>query len=321
MFTIKDKEYIYIPMQYNMAWEGKRSKHKIELFEEEFLKTLTNYCTENLVYIWDFQNLNKARDRVFSEYFKKLTNRGKTIIMANIESNSALDKIMCVDIVQNRGKKILNSASKGYYVLGDIGERTFTVHTIRDIQIKYLNETIEKDCIETKYQYLVSSGVYSNMQINLKNLFYDTINFPYVIYLLWNQIYKEKFDAIIATSKNGVSFASILGEVLECDVLYFNIGQRFEETYNCSPAVKSGKKYVHVYDMICLGSETKVLNALVNSQGGEVISSVGCICLLDLDVIAQKNRYSSINHVKCLLGQKELKNEYKIFLKNPNSEE
>lgn len=129
------------------------------------------------------------------------------------------------------------------------------------------------------------------MQINLKKLFGDTINFPYVIYLLWKQIYNKNIDGIIATSKNGVAFASILGELVGTPVLYFNIGQMFEEAYNCSPKIKENGSYIHVYDMICLGSETKVLNALVNAQGGCVIQSVGCVCLPDLDIVKIKNTF------------------------------
>ena len=94
----------------------------------------------------------------------------------------------------------------------------------------------------------------------------------------------------------------------------------FEETYTCSPNVKKGGRYIHVYDVICLGSETKVLYALVNSQGGRVVKSVGCVCLLDLEIVAKKNRYSSMKHVACLLGQNELSEEYKIYLKEPKGE-
>ena len=69
--------------------------------------------------------------------------------------------------------------------------------------------------------------------------------------------------------------------------------------------------------MICLGSETKVLNALVSAQGGNIYKSVGIVCLSDLDIVFRKNRYSALNRVDCLVGQRDMRVDYTIYLKNP----
>lgn len=318
MFTIKDERYEYIPIQYNMAWYKNEQKGNEILLKNEFIERITEYCETNNVYIWDCHNMSSISDRGLDNSFKMLSNRN--IVLANVIAESALDKAVRHGIALCGGKLLFQYEEIRYYCLNGKREHGVDRETIQNIIKRYLNELIDKKCIEKKYQYLVSSGVYSNMQINLKKLFYDIENFPYIIYLLWDQIYQENFDGIIATSKNGVAFVSVLGGIFGCDVLYFNIGQMFEETYNCSPQIKKRGRYIHIYDMICLGSETKVLNALVNAQGGEVIKSIGIVCLLDLEAVAKWNRYSSINKVKCLIGQKDLQQEYVISLKK-NKEE
>lgn len=315
MFTIKDKDYIYIPLQYNMSWLGKRNKLNESLLKQDFLGELKAYVKTKTTYIWDFNNLDSINDRGLVDFFKDISKKRNAIILANVKSNSTLDRQIRYEILSYTNTKLFGCDGMENYLLGKNEAIAFGKDTIRKIRVNYLNDVINEFCIETKYQYLVSSGVYSNMQINMKNLFYHSEEFEYFSYLLWNNIQVKNVDGIIATSKNGVAFASILGKIMGLDVLYFNIGQMFEETYNCSPYVKKGGRYIHVFDVICLGSETKVLNALVNSQGGKVIRSVGCVCLLDLEIVAKKNRYSSMKQVTCLLGQNELTKEYKIYLK------
>ena len=322
MFSIQDKDYVYIPLQYNMSWVGKKDKLNESLLKKDFLSELNLFIETGTIYIWDFNNLDSINDRGFAELFKDIIKRKSTIILANVQSKSVLDNEIRYEIVSysNKSKELFSNEGMENYLLGTECMFEFGKDTIQKIKVNYLNKVINEFCIETKYQYLVSSGVYSNMQINMKNLFYHPKEFEYIVYLLWNNMQIENIQGIIATSKNGVAFASVLGEILGYDVLYFNIGQMFEETYNCSPRVINGGRYIHVYDVICLGSETKVLNALVNSQGGQVVKSVGCVCLLDLDIVAKKNRYSVMKHVVCLLGQNELTKEYKIFLKEPEGE-
>lgn len=319
MFTLKDEKYVYIPLQYNMSWLGKKDKLNESLLKRDFLVELKATIAERRVYIWDFNNLDSINDRGFAGFFKSIIKKN-TIVLANVESKSALDNEIRNEIISYRPRELFSSEGMKNYLLGEDQTIDIKMDTIQKIRVNYLNSIIAQHCIETKYQYLVSSGVYSNMQINLKNLFYHPEEFEYVIYLLWNNMRMADIDGIIATSKNGVAFASILGKILGYDVLYYNIGQMFEETYNCSPNVKKGGRYIHVYDVICLGSETKVLNALVNSQGGRIVKSVGCVCLLDLEVVGEKNRYSSMKHVACLLGQNDLMEDYQIFLKNPKGE-
>ncbi len=322
MFTIRQDRYVYIPLQYAMYASFKyqrNEKNYSDYMDPEFLGGLVEDCisSPSALYIWDFRNMKNANDRGFGGAFSELILHNCSVILANVEKGSNLQRIIHSDLeTVGSFKMIVESEKLNHYILEKqrTGANSYSAQTIDQIHKKYLNRLIEDHCIEKGNQYLVSSGVYSNMQINLKKLFKNVDDFAYIIYLLSNQIPRRGISGLIATSKNGVAFASILGELLKLPVLYFNIGQMFEETYNCSPRIEVGGQYVHVYDMICLGSETKVLHALVNAQGGCVTRSVGCICLPDLEVIRKKNRYSSLNRVWGLLNHKDLNQKYEISL-------
>lgn len=321
LFTIEDKterKYEYIPIQYNIAWTNEQKTYYDIMVQKEFIETLIEECTDSMkIYIWDFCNMKFVVDRGFQEGFEILVKRRCNILLMNVMLGSALANNIENEIKKCGGEILFVDNNYANFFLGENGLGDFPSNVIHDMHIEYLNDIILKKCLDQGNRYLVSSGIYSNMQINLKNLFEDSVNFSYIIYLLWKRVSDDQFDAIIATSKNGVAFASILGEITGHQVLYFNIGQMFEEAYNCSPVIERDKRYLHIYDMICLGSETKVLNALVSAQGGNVYKSVGIVCLSDLKIVFQKNRYSSLNRVECLVGQSDIKLEYTIYLRNP----
>lgn len=318
LFTIKDENYEYIPIQYNIAWMGEQKTYSDIMVKKEFIDILTEACSDRRkVYVWDFCNMTFVMDRGFQVMFEKLLGMKCNILLMNVMIGSSLGNAIEAEIGKYGGRRVFkDSVNEGFFI-GEEGMENLPPDIIHTIHMNYLNKIVEIQCMDYGNRYLVSSGVFSNMQINLKYLFEDVINFPYIIYLLWKRVYNDQFDAIIATSKNGVAFASILGEVIGRRVLYFNIGQMFEETYNCSPLIEKGKRYLHIYDMICLGSETKVLNALVSAQGGTVYKSEGVVCLSDLDIVSRKNRYSPLNRVDCLVGQRDMKLDYTIFLKDP----
>lgn len=318
LFTIIDKNFEYIPIQYNIAWTDEQKNYYDVVVKQEFIEVLEEYCSDcRIIYIWDFYNMTFVVDRGFQRIFKEIIERKCNIILANVVTGSALSNIMQDDFKQYEGKKLFQQGLNETFFIGQGGLGDFSRDIVKNIHSNYLNKLITGKCQNLGNQYLVSSGVYSNMQIELKNLFVEVSDFRYIVYLLWKNVCNDQFDAIIATSKNGVAFASILGEIIGRQVLYYNIGQMFEETYNSSPVVDKGKRYLHIYDMICLGSEAKVLYALISAQGGYLYKSMGIVCLPDLKIISQKNRYSSLNHVECLLGQQDLDVDYKIYLKNP----
>ena len=71
MFTIQDKDYIYIPLQYNMSWVGKTDKINESLLKKDFLNGLKLFIQSETIYILDFNNLDSINDRGFTEFFKE----------------------------------------------------------------------------------------------------------------------------------------------------------------------------------------------------------------------------------------------------------
>lgn len=311
MLLIDENNYKYVPVSFNC---GLKEKGICYLVEDHFINTYMQECVNDTssTYIFDFDNIRYIRDRGFENFFEYIKNMKCKFILANIEHESPLDRAIKNDI----GKKMYETKTRGEktnYVVGIRFEEDIGICIDRIVK-QYFSKLITEKCISTGPEYLFSSGVYSNMQISIKKLFEDTVNFRYLIYLLYMQIRIRKYDGLIATSKNGVAIASVLGDLLGCQVLYLNIGQMFEEAKDSYVRISPGGKYIHIYDMICLGSEAKVLNALVSAQGGTIVQAVGCVCLPDLEIVKEKNKSSVMNNVWCLIGQNDLTSKYDISL-------
>lgn len=312
MFTIEDKRYEYIPIQYNLF--QKKFDFEWNQLNEEFIEQLLRYCNKNIFYIWDFLYIDTVEDRKLLEPCAHLIKSNKNVIFSNVKRGTVLDSRIREGLNKS-DYQVEYNMDNIHYIIGENTSKPLEYGQFQDINAKYLDQVIQEYCIEERYGYLESSGVFSNMRINLKNMFYRVKEFKYAVYLLAKMVTcHENVDGLIATSKNGTAFASVIGDILGLKVLYFNIGQMFEETYNCSPKIKMGETYIHIYDMICVGSETKVLNALVNAQGGSVLQSIGIVCLPDLEIVKKMNSYSSMNHVECLINQKQLSRKYEIYL-------
>lgn len=315
LFTIKNDSFSLIPIEFNFILDQTDYTFGGFVFRKSMLQRLIAYSNSCGLYcVWDFKNVELCDDRMFDVLSEEiLTN----VIIINIHKTPRVN-----DQLINS----LEGMRKQYDIDGNNKEITFSTKAKQ--MLSALNsEKLYKDCIcrmvqentqkyDNQWNYLVSSGVYSNMVIDLKGMFYKHTDTMYIIYSLYNRIceWGEKFDYFAATSKNGVALATVLCELFQKDLICFNIGQMFEEIYNRKSVVEEGKKYVHIFDVICLGSEAKVVNALISAQGGILEKSFGVVCLQNLEVISEKNRYSFLNNVEPLITYDEVELDYRISL-------
>ena len=129
------------------------------------------------------------------------------------------------------------------------------------------------------YQLLSSSSVYASHYVNVKELFQKPEDFALVLYYLTRLVEKKdlKYDALIATSKNGAILASLLGDLVDAEVVYcISIGPQFSIPADwLDQRIEQGKRYLHVSDFICLGTEVKLINAILASRRSTLIGGVG----------------------------------------------
>ena len=128
--------------------------------------------------------------------------------------------------------------------------------------------------------FLDSSGIYANRYINIKQIFYDP-KFYYLIFFFFlssiiNNYKTEDYDKLICSSYNGAALASIIGQMLNKDVVYLmNLGPRLTiSDRELIKGIEPHKKYLYIADFICLGTEFKILKTTVRLQNSNIIGGV-----------------------------------------------
>lgn len=313
-FTIEDNDFVLIPVEFNAILEQADYIFGGFVFRKNMLQRLVQYSNSNkdLYYVWDLKNVELCDDRMFDELTKDLLSN---VIIVNVCENQRVYNQL---LKAFEGESCIFEKEREIITFSLVSKQISNTLDTNKLYINGVSNIVNRNTIDFQgeWKYLVSSGVYSNMRIDLKEMFYSHEDTMYIIYLLYNRIreWDDSFDCFVATSKNGVALATILCEIFHKNLICFNIGQMFEEIYNRKPEIEEGKRYVHIFDVICLGSEAKVVNALISAQGGVLEKSFGVICLQNLEMIKEKNRYSFLNNVEPLLTYNEIDLDYRISL-------
>lgn len=131
-----------------------------------------------------------------------------------------------------------------------------------------------------KIEYIYSSNVYSNHYINMRQIFSNSnISMLVTTRLLhmMMDVSDLEFDAFICASITGACIASYLSVYIKKPVLFLrNVGPDIKtEDDLIVERIYPHKKYVYIFDFMCLGTEylrTKLICALKNSS---IIKSFG----------------------------------------------
>ena len=78
-----------------------------------------------------------------------------------------------------------------------------------------------------------------------------------------------------------------------------NIGPKFSLALHLVEGkIRKDKKYAYIFDFMCIGTEAKLLNALLSFGGGNLVCGFGVANYIDLK---QEHRFGVLNKVKCLV--------------------
>lgn len=149
------------------------------------------------------------------------------------------------------------------------------------------------DSVATKDDYpsgtpLDSSGVYVNHYIALKNLFLDMDSAMFVVYKMAEKVRKEcpmlEKKVLVCCSKTGAAFTSLLSMLLGLKAVYcVNIGPKFAlDMDHLKREIQEGQEYIYTFDFLCMGTEVKILHALVSILGGHLVYGIGVANYLDI---------------------------------------
>jgi orotate phosphoribosyltransferase len=153
----------------------------------------------------------------------------------------------------------------------------------------YLSDKITHSDIssaEDAPYYLDSSNVYLSKYVNIKKLFNDPDGFKLFIYELALRIYENDkytnadghaFDFLVASSRCGAAIAACLSPMIDKPYIFFNtVGPKYaiENAHTLSKATEN-RRYLYIYDFICLGTEYRLTKSIIEAHGGRLIGGVG----------------------------------------------
>ena len=151
-----------------------------------------------------------------------------------------------------------------------------------DMSVEKIRKDIEKDIAyfifsqttsRVRCEPVFSSNIYANRYFNAKRLLQTPTTFNAVIFQLVEKINhythfgEHSFDAFVCASVNGACIASAVAAIIKKPVIFLrNVGpdMTVRDKY-MTERIKPGKKYVYIFDFMCMGTEyqrTKMLCAL-----------------------------------------------------------
>ena len=164
---------------------------------------------------------------------------------------------------------------------------------------------------------LASSSVYVSHYVDIKRLFMNPDALAIMLYYLSRYIAtsEEDFDALVATSKNGAVLAELLGRMTGRRVVDFvSIGPQYALSASAVEQIERGKRYLYVYDFICLGTEAKLLHALLASHGAVLVDGIGVASYIPLDNPELKRKHSPLAHISSMVNLISAGIPYQAFL-------
>lgn len=169
-----------------------------------------------------------------------------------------------------------------------------------------LEETVKKiSSIQNPPDLLASSSVYVDNYVDIKRLFMDPNELSLVIYYMSRRLLalSKEYDALMASSKNGAILATLLGRMIGRDVVCcVNIGPQYALPTSAVDQIQPGKRYLYIYDFICLGTEAKLLHALVTSRRATLVGGIGVASYIPLDNPDLQQKRSPLADLDCLVN-------------------
>ncbi|MDH3324760.1 MAG: hypothetical protein OEL89_03920 [Candidatus Peregrinibacteria bacterium] len=282
MYAYELTNYTYIPVSLNILTE----KKKFHLLNGNYmscefsLRLMDKICAyQNGTFVVDLKEINLGDSRCFTsfnEIFKDFPE--SHIIFVNF--NEIIKDFLvndCSGYLEYNEEHEIISCSSGLTTFTDKIKHNQNIQ--KDV-IDYITSKIKENVVEEE-QLIRSSNVFVNKYIDLKSLFL----FPAIYYLLFFELallINDSFDEfckLICCSYNGAVTATILGQLLNTEVIFLmNLGPSI--SYNNIEMVENienGKKYLFVADMICLGSEFNLTKTIVKLRKADLLGVASII--------------------------------------------
>ena len=171
--------------------------------------------------------------------------------------------------------------------------------------------------VQEPLELLASSNVYVDRYVDIKQLFMSPDELLLIIYYMSRHLLTidKEYDALVATSKNGAVLASLLGRMIGKEVVYcVNLGPQYALPAYAVEQIQPKDRYVYVYDFICLGTEAKLLYALVTSRHATLTGGIGVASYIPLGNTELGDKHSPLADIDCLVDLISAGIPYHVYL-------
>jgi len=244
---------------------------------------------------------NYTHHEVFDKFFASVKKAKKEIFFINISKEGFLKKRIQTDLLYagfeiDKDLKLFDRHIFLSNDITDVGEnKTNQVNKI------YAEIEIQKiaDCLLDKQSFLESSNIFLSKYLHLKRLFLSSAATMFVCYRLCCKLEeneKHKNVPLISGSSTGNVIATILATLTDREILHCsNIGPRFGIKIRTLPLKimdkkNKGRDYIYIFDMICLGTEIKILNSMLKMNDSKIIACFGVASYLDKAKVKGKRK-------------------------------
>ncbi|WP_179415969.1 hypothetical protein HDF19_06715 [Mucilaginibacter sp. E4BP6] len=236
---------------------------------------------EKLNVVLDFSNIKDIQSNQ-QKLIVELKNNSKKLVFININE----------EVVKNSNVDIYTHNKK----IGQVYPTFYLTDNKEDIEIKNAEFLFDEEFIkrlknividlEPGKAYRHNSPIYLPKFIDIKGLMVADIGFfMYVIYKLakrvsakpeWNNLTQQPI--LFCQNLNGAFIASVLSSFLDWDILSMDhIGPVNKVYSNIGSKIKSDALYVVVSDVVCLGTEIRICQNIINYSGGKYIGNVSIV--------------------------------------------
>ncbi len=186
----------------------------------------------------------------------------------------------------------------------DVNEKyDFINNLVNECDIK-IKECIKEICFTRdevdQHHYLSNSNIYIKHYFDVKKLLGKSKFTAYALYCLCAEIRKyilsnnnineeqcssdeeennigNSFGGLVCTSYNGAVLATMIGELINQKVIYMlNIGPKLSlKDVHDAEKIKKDKKYIYIFDFMCIGTEYKIIQSIVRLRGAKMNQCLG----------------------------------------------
>ena len=273
---------------------------------QNLMTDLQKDISENLpkVLVLDFNLLAFIQPNIKSNFIELKKNY--ELIFVNIEKKIIED--IGFDSFTNTKNVLNGSIYSRFFVFDDnkaevvglkIDEESLFEETFKEILKKYK--------VQGNSERHTSSFVYISSYIDIKKIItYERNIILFAIYKLALKISGEYLQTaegnsvkLVCQSLNGAFITSILSTYLNLDVVIFDKIGPINKLYSrLNKVIEEDGKYVVISDLVCLGTEVKIVKNLIQFLGGKYLGSISLIKVETLKTIKKEDMTTAIFSIK-----------------------